>query len=560
MSGSQRSRKARNVSASSADRSAAPAPRRRASEFVRVRMEGRSQARTKSDVRESSLSVSPRAFLMRLFIAVVPLLLLGVLFLGVPLSAQETGAAANAPLVSSVHFGTAGIALLLTLLLILFRAFLATAEIALVTIRKSRLKQLVEEGSRAAQTVEYLLSDPPRFVATIQTTIMLVSVLAITLVAVFAAPPCAILLRSANLPERSALPLALMLILLPLIVLSLVVGVIVPQSVAARSSENFTLLAARPVALLQKIFQPAVALVLWTANLIVRPMGSTASFMTPAANEEELKLLVEASEEQGVLEAGETEMIHSILDFADTAARKIMTPRIDLTGISADATLSELVRQVNQSGHSRLPVYSGDLDNIVGIVHAKDVLARFDTPRDALALRDVMRPPYFIPETKKIDELLTEFRRSKQHIAIVRDEYGTVAGLVTIEDILEQIVGDIQDEYDVDEPTIQVLDGATTIFDGRVGLDDVNERMALELPTEEADTIGGFVFGLLGHQAQVGERVTWGEVEFIVEGIAGRRIKRVRMIRHAAHDESPADFNARKPAETQNDTAFRVAS
>ena len=240
-------------------------------------------------------------------------------------------------------------------------------------------------------------------------------------------PPVAEALRHV-LHLHYATSLALLLVMLPIVVLTLIGGAIAPRSLAIRYPETFALLSARPVLLLEWLLSPLVLLITLFANILLRPFGGTASFLTPTVNEEELKMMVEASEEQGVLEAGETEMIHSVLDFADTVARKVMTPRIDMTTASAESTPTELVTLINESGHSRIPVFDGDLDNIVGIVHAKDLLMRIVAPHDAIALRDVMRDPYFIPENKKIDELLTELRRRKQQIAIVRDEYGTVAG------------------------------------------------------------------------------------------------------------------------------------
>lgn len=297
----------------------------------------------------------------------------------------------------------------------------------------------------------------------------------------------------------------------------------------------------RPVRMLQMLLLPAVGMVTFFSNLLLRPFGGTASFTTPAVNEEELKMMVEASEEQGVLEAEETEMIHSILGFAGTVVRKVMTPRIDLTGISAHAPLSELVQTINASGHSRILVYESDYDNIIGVVHAKDLLPLLaGEDRNDIPIRNVMRAPYFIPETKKVEELLAEFRRSKQQLAIVRDEYGITAGLVTIEDLVEEIVGDIQDEYDVDEPMVQVINESTTLLDGKMGLDDVNERMGLAIPEDEADTIGGFVFGLLGHQALESESVTWENVTFVVEATDGRRITRVRLIHQQS--DTPETF------------------
>ncbi len=274
---------------------------------------------------------------------------------------------------------------------------------------------------------------------------------------------------------------------------------------------------------------PVIKVLTFFANLVLRPFGGTADFSSATVNEDEIKILVDASEEQGGLEPEEKEMIHSVLDFGDTVVRKVMTPRIFLSACPVTADTSRLIRLINESGHSRIPVYEGDLDHIVGIVHAKDLLL----PNATLVPvpRKVMRPPYFIPETKKIDELLTEFRHSRQQLAIVQDEYGITAGLVSIEDLLEEIVGEIQDEYDREEPMIQEIDPNTTLVDGRMSLSDINDHLGLHLAEDEADTIGGYLFALFGRQAQQGEEAECEGVRFIVEATDGRRIIKVKMVR-----------------------------
>jgi len=435
------------------------------------------------------------------------------------------------------------IAVLIVLVLIFANSFLALAEIALITVRKTRIRQLVEEGNGSAIKIERLLQQPTKMMATIQTGITLIATFSSAIAATSAVGPLAEWMRSAGMGHRGAETLSLIAVTVPVALLTLVIGEIAPKSLAVRHPERFALIAVHPVQWLQFILTPAVAILTILSNAVVRPFGGTAHFTTPAVNEEELKILVEAGEEQGVLEPEETEMIHSVLDFGDIVVRKVMTPRIDLTALDVSAPMPDLIRLVHQSGHSRIPVYEGDLDNIVGIVHAKDLLALAgDSSRDTVPIRSVMRQPYFIPETKKVDRLLSEFRRSKQQLAIVRDEYGVTSGLVTIEDLIEQIVGDIQDEYDMEEPMVQVLNAHTTILDGRLGLSEVNDRMGLELPEDEADTIGGFVFGLLGHQAHEGERARWERIAFVVEATDGRRITKVRLIR--PEDVPPQDSNA----------------
>lgn len=447
----------------------------------------------------------------------------------------------------AIAFAIIGIALLL-------HAFFTTAEIALITLRKTRLRQLVEENNPRAALVERLLRDPVRLLAITQIGTIFTSTLTASVAVLSLVPPLAKwIFTHSQLNTLAAWGLALLCVLLPTAILSLVIGEIAPKSLVGSRSERLALWVARPVRFSQILLAPAVSFVTFVSNLLLRPFGGTANFLSPAVNEEELKMMVEASEEQGVLEADETEMINSILDFSNTVVRKVMTPRIDMAGIPALSPLPTLVRCIAESGHSRIPIFDGDMDNIVGIVHAKDLLALLaGENQNEIPIRNVMRAPYFIPETKKIDELLSEFRRSHQQIAIVRDEYGITSGLVTIEDLVEEIVGDIQDEYDTDEIVVQVLDANTTIFDGKTALDDVNDRMGLELPDDEADTIGGFVFGLLGHQAEKGESAAWENLTFVVEETDGRRITRVRLLKHALEAE-PLSPDALPPLENGRD-------
>lgn len=428
-------------------------------------------------------------------------------------------------------------------LLMLLHALLATSEIALFTLRKTRLKQLLEEGNRYAILVDRLLSDPARLMATIQMSVTLLAMLAASTATVTLLPPLSAWLKS-HYPNAAAYVtlLGLTLVMVPIAGFSLVIGGIIPKALATHNTERWALIAARPLLLLQGCLSPLVAIMSVASHILLRPFGNRAHIFSPTVNEQEIKMMVEVSEEQGVLEAEETDMITSVLDFSDTVARKVMTPRIDVTCINRDSTLAEVLAKIAESGHTRIPVYEGDIDNIVGVVHAKDLIGfAFQAMPEDRVLNTVIRAPYFIPESKKIDELLTDFRRTHQHIAIVRDEYGLIAGLITLEDLIEEIVGDIQDEYDQEEPLVQVIDARNTLFDGKISLEVVNERMGTNLPLDESDTLAGFVFGLLGHQAEVGERIHFEEFDFVVENSDGRRITKVRMCRtsewtHAEED------------------------
>jgi putative hemolysin len=453
------------------------------------------------------------------------------------------------------------IALFIAFLLILVNGLFAMAEYALIMVRKTRLHQLADEGLRSAQLALKMTSGEQltRLMATIQIGVTVVATLSSGLAASSTVEPLAAWLR-AHLPTMFTLyagTIALLVVTLPVAVLTLVIGEVAPKSLGLQYAERIALVAVYPLSWLQTLLVPAVSLLTALSNLVLKPFGGTASFSPPAINEEEIKLLVEASEKQGVLEAEETEMIESILDFGDTPVRKVMTPRIDITAFEIGGSLSELVRLIGESGHSRIPIYEGDMDNIIGIVHAKDLLGlAVSTEAGEADIRRIMRPAYFIPETKKIGELLSEFRRSRQQIAIVRDEYGVTSGLVTIEDLLEEIVGDIQDEYDTEEPMVTEIDNRTYLLDGRMSLEDINERFELHLPEEEADTIGGFVFALLGRQAQAGEEVVYEDIRFCVEATDGRRITKVKMelpMPHQAEQEEVDDEQAVVSDKTQEE-------
>ena len=277
-------------------------------------------------------------------------------------------------------------------------------------------------------------------------------------------------------------------------------------------------------------FRPFIVVLNGLGNGILRRFG-----MTPIAGHnavhsvEELELLVHSTTEAGDLDPQQEQMVSGVFDFRDTIARKIMTPRLDITAVELHCATSELLRVVTHSGHSRLPVYDGSLDDIKGVIHVKDVLIDVaDGSMDA-SIAELMRPPYFVPETKRASHLLAELRRRKSQMAVVLDEYGVVSGLVTIEDLLEEIVGDIQDEYDVEENPLTQLTETTWLADGGLTLDELEERLGLHVVSEEEtqpDTLGGLIFERLGHQPAVGETVAFHGLEMRVEATDGRRVQK----------------------------------
>ncbi len=262
-------------------------------------------------------------------------------------------------------------------------------------------------------------------------------------------------------------------------------------------------------------------------------LGQIVKGRSRALTEQELQDAINSSEEEGILNESEGDMLQSIFDFGDTIVREVMVPRTDMVCCPSDATLSDFLELIIRSGHSRVPIFEGSMDQIVGIVYAKDLLRNWGASDDTLTLTEVMRTPYFIPETKLIDDLLVDFRTRRVHMAIAVDEYGGTSGLITIEDLLEEIVGDIQDEYDLEVPLVQLQEDGTLLVDARANVEELEEYYDIEIPQEKFDTVGGYLFYLLGNVPHVGEKVTDNGLVLMVEESDERKIGKVRIWRDA---------------------------
>ena len=422
--------------------------------------------------------------------------------------------------------------LLLIGFLVLVNAFFAAAEMALVSVRRTRIKQLADEGNARAKTVQKLLESPTNFMATTQIGVTMVGFLASAFAAVELAGAPTRWLQATGLSQSTAHGLAIFLITLLIGFVTLVIGEIAPKSLGMQHAEKLALAFGGTVRFLSVIGLPAVKIVSFFSDLIVRPFGGHVRFSAPILTEEEFRMLVEAGEEEGVIEEEEREMIHSIFDFTDTVARQVMKPRTDIHAASITSTLDELLDVITSSGHSRIPIYEENIDHIVGVVHAKDLLPVLKQEKRSFDIMAVMREAYYIPETKDVDELLAEFKRGNIQMAIVRDEYGGTAGLVTVEDLLEEIVGEIRDEYDVEEPLIQIIDEDHAIVNARMSIDEINEQMDLDIPESEGyETIGGFVFDLFGHQPVEGESISHENIDFVVDKVESGRLHSISVTR-----------------------------
>ena len=432
------------------------------------------------------------------------------------------------------------IELVVIAILIGFNAVFVASEIALVTIRRSRVEQLVEEGHGSARRLERLLTRPGRFLAVTQLGITFIGFLA----SAFAAVSLKVALQDALAGFAPLAPyadvLSLVIITALLALVTIVFGELVPKALALANAERFALAIAGPFELLEKLLGPLVRVLEAITNAIARPLGGEQTDRYRISMEE-LKILVERGGEQGVLEAEEEQMISAVIELGEGRIHEVMVPRIDVTAIPVDTSMSEAVDTILREGHSRIPVYEESIDNIVGILYAKDLLPYLKDNAAPPELRRLLRTPLFVPESMSVDDLLHELQRRKVHIAIVLDEYGGTAGIVTIEDLLEEIVGEIQDEYDVEEPMVVRLSDDQVRFDGRANIDDFIEALAVDLADEdreEYDTVGGLVYHRIGGVPRVGDSLDVDGVTLTVESTDGRRVGKVLAVRH------PRDENA----------------
>ncbi|MGV3617623.1 MAG: hemolysin family protein [Fimbriimonas sp.] len=330
----------------------------------------------------------------------------------------------------------------------------------------------------------------------------------------------------------------LLLVALPVTLVNLVFGDLVPKSYASLHPHGAGLRLYGFIRVATAIFSIPASLLVAIANLVTRLFGGRASFTLPNETEEQIKNLVDSAQEAGEIEVDEKELLHSVFEFTDTVAREVMTPRVDMDAMPVNSDPDEIVRVMRESGHTRIPLYEETDDQIVGIIHAKDLLMALVEQGAEVSVRSLMRPAQFVPEGKNLHELLTEMRMSRSHIAVVQDEYGGTAGVVTIEDIVEQLVGDIVDEYDVEEPDVVPSGDHGYLVDGKAHLDDVNREIGSSFTTDEFDTIGGYVFGLFGRQPKLGESIDADGYRFIVAETDGRRVQRLQIEQIVAGNEA----------------------
>jgi len=401
------------------------------------------------------------------------------------------------------------------LVLLLLSAIFAASEIGILSVNRFRVHQLAEEGAPRAQLLEQMLRDYSSILTTILVLITSLNFINESLVTFW-------LHGVHGLPEW--IPFV------GLLVLVLIFGEVTPISYAAANPEIVATGMAPFVAGACRVLRPVLMVITGISSGVLRLFGIKIQ-PKPLVTSEDVRMIIDIEAERGVLEEEEKELINSIFEFSDTIVREIMVPRIDIVACSEAQTVADAIEIFATEHYSRLPVYQTSLDLIIGQVNAKDLLPYQFSRQTNISIRQAMRPVIFVPETKRVSELLREFRETKQTLAIVLDEYGGTAGLVTIEDLLEEIVGEIYDEYDVEERApIEWLDEHTVVVDGKLPLDEVDELLHFAMPRGEYDTIGGFLYSRFGDVPARGERVTVDGFDFIVDRLDGHRITKVRII------------------------------
>lgn len=436
-----------------------------------------------------------------------------------------------------------GFDILVILILLVVNAFFAASEMALISINDNRIRILSLEGNKRAQKLEKLLEEPTGFLSTIQIGITLAGFLN----SAFAADKFAsvlvdyVLSLGVDIAPSVLSSVSVIVITLILSYFTLVFGELVPKRIAMKKAESIALAVSSPLSVLSKIVNPFVKLLTVSTNLTVRLFGIDPNAEDEEASEEEIRMLVDTGLERGTIQQSEKMIIHNIFDFDNKDVSDMMTHRTDMIAISADTPFEEVLEIVQSEQYTRFPVFEERVDNIIGILHVKDLIVQFrkDTTRPK-SIMDIIRPAYFVSETKKGDDLLEELQQNRVHMAIVVDEYGGTAGIITIEDLIEEIVGSIYDEYDEEESIFEQVDENTYIFTGIAHLDEVSQITKASLPEEEYDTLSGFMVGTLGRIPTKQERpeFEFRSFRYKVLEVGKQRIRRIQMTRLSGEENS----------------------
>ncbi|WP_292364679.1 MULTISPECIES: hemolysin family protein [unclassified Methanoculleus] len=407
------------------------------------------------------------------------------------------------------------IEIILFIVCLLLSGFFSSSEVALISITRAKVRALLNQGRKGAKALDTLKRSTDGLLITILIGNNIVNVAAASLATAIAIA----IYGDVGIGIATGVTVILMLVF----------GEIGPKMYASRNTEKLALGVARPILYLSRVLYP----VLWVADRIKRQFAFRPGVTEPVVTEEEIKEWIDVGEEEGTIEEEERDMLYSVLRFGDTTVREVMTPRVDVVMLEDVSTLENALSLFNETGFSRIPVYHEHIDNVVGLLNVKDVFSAVFRQQTSATIRNLMYEPYFVPESKKIDELLKELQVKKQHMAVVLDEYGSFTGIVTVEDMLEELVGEIMDEFDEEEPEVQQIEEGVYLVDARAWVEHLNEDLDLDLPlTDTYESIGGLVIDRLGHIPRRGEvvKVEESKITLVVMQMRGRRIVKVKLI------------------------------
>jgi len=431
--------------------------------------------------------------------------------------------------------------LLLILVLILINAFFAASEMAIVSINKTKINILAAEGDNKAILINKLLSEPSRFLATIQVGVTLTGFLASAFAATSISKYTTVLLERMNIYASEQISVIVITVIMSY--LTLVLGELFPKRVALNNSEKIAMMVVKPVLFFSKATKPFVKFLTFSSNILLRIFKIPTENLEEKVSEEEIRMMIDVGEETGVIKFTEKEMIDGIFQFDDTLAKEIMTPRPNVFAIDVETPIRDVVDTVLSEQYSRVPVYEEDIDNIIGVLYMKDLFIDMthaeNEGREMKSTREMLRPPYFVPETKNIDTLFKELQSTKNHMAMLIDEYGGFSGIVTIEDLIEEIMGNIFDEYDESHESIKLIAPNTYMVDGLLSINDLNAALDLELPSDNFDTVGGLVISLMGSIPKENEHpeVKCDSIRFKVEKVSEKRIEKLKVTLPAKSEE-----------------------
>ena len=449
--------------------------------------------------------------------------------------------------------------LLVLISLIALHGAVELAYAAITNSRRTPLKEQSDQGDKQAKRILKLADDLPRLTVTRHLVLMLLRFAIVAIATIHLAEP---LLHVQDSADNVIVPeVGYLVVLLPIALITYIVGELIPQVFGQAYADQLVPILTRAMRIIVLVFNPLVTLLLSLSRTLSRVTGG--EMIAKAVTEEEIMTLVDVGQQGGAIEDDEKEMIYSVLQFGETLAREVMVPRPDITAIEISQPLSDAIRLFMESGHSRIPVYDGEIDDVKGLLYAKDLL-KFMVDVGNLdnnlqkSISEFMRPAYFVPETKRADTLFKEMQDRKVHLALIVDEYGGTAGLVTIEDLVEEIVGDIKDEYDLNEEAEYIQLGVDEyVVDGSMNLDDLNELLDIDLPNDENDSIGGYVYSKLGRVPEVGETIDEPPLLMRVDEVENRRIRKVYIIKHALDETPEADDAEVDAASTPVEPAFQ---